>query len=344
MVLTDLESRRKKVLEIVINTYVETAMPVGSVAVSRRSRLGLSPATIRNIMAHLEDSGYLFQPHTSAGRIPTDKGYRYYIEKVMPKANLTYKERQHIEQRFEEQPENIDEFAEFTSHLISEMTGQVGLVLFPRLNQSLLKQLRLFSVSGDRIIVVFMAQSNIIKEKVVKAWESMDDIWLNKICQFINSEYEGTSLGSITEMLKSKILLETDSIYSLCRDALSIFEASGLIEEDDKIFFEGTSHLLQKPEFRDICRSGTLLEFLEKKQGLSKLLRRHLDPEVLEIKIGKENSFKELQDCTSVTSGYKVNDRICGVLGTIGPTRMEYPSTISIVDYIAKRIGSFYEK
>jgi len=344
MVLTDLESRRKKILEIVINTYIETVLPVGSSTVASKSRLGLSPATIRNIMSDLEEEGYLFQPHTSAGRVPTDKGYRYYVENIMGQPSLTQQEAELLDASWSNQPEDFNELAMFLSRLLSETTGQVGLLLLPRMKKGILKRIKIFSVSPNKIIVVLMTESDIVKERIVKTVEAMDEVWLEKICKYINSECPGKPLGLLREFLENKLLFEKDSLHLLCGDALKIFKMSGLIEEKQRICLEGTSYLLRQPEFRDAQRSRSLLEFLEKKNELLELAQEDLDCEGIRIKIGKEIPFEEMQSCSFVTSMYKVKNNICGMLGIIGPTRMEYPKAISIVDYITRKIGQFYER
>jgi len=290
-------------------------------------------------MSELEREGYLTHPHTSAGRIPTDKGYRYYIENIMQNIGLTRREEEAVEDLCRSRYEGFDDFARDLSGLISDLTEQVAFVSPPQFEEGRLKSLRLFSISQDRLIAALITESNIVREKIIRVSEVASRMNLEGISRFINSECAGRQLGEIADFLKRRLLSETDSLYLLCRDALEIFELSNIIQQENRIFLKGSSYLLRKPEFQDMHVTRQLFEFLEGKPAFLKLVRVGLGVSGLNIRIGRENSFKPMHKCAFLSASYALGGRLRGSLGVIGPVRMEYAKAIGIMERVVKEIG-----
>lgn len=339
MVVTDLESRRKKVLEIIVQCYVDTAFPVGSKTVCCRSRLGLSPATIRNVMAELEEMGLVTHPHTSGGRFPTDKGYRFYVESLMENIRLSLEETEIIESTYQDRWEGVEELVERTTRLLSELTKQIGMVLFPRLKKAPFKHIGLFYTAPNKIMVTLVTSSGLVRNAEMEVTEPIEETQLQRICQFMNSQCQGLPLADIEELLTRRLLAESGVLSYLYKMAIEIVRSSSLMEEEDKIYLGGTSYLLEQPDFKDPEKTKFLLRSLEEKKELLELMSGDFNSQGVNVHIGKENTYEQMQSCSLVTYAYRTGGEVLGVLGVIGPTRMHYSKVIPVVEYIGSRLG-----
>ncbi len=336
-----IDERGKKVLCAVIQSYINLPDPVGSRAVTKRYSFGLSPATIRNIMADLEEMGFLTQPHTSAGRVPTDRGYRFYVDSLI--AEMDYytdmEILQEIYERLEALRNNIDVlFLSETTRTLSILSHYLGVAMSPMFNMTTLKRIELLKYKADKVAAIIFIDEGLIKNKVVSLGSEISQKDLNRITGYLNSEFSGHTfdeirLKVIKEMSKEKI--RCDSLISramrICQQALS-FPHSDL-------FVSGLSEVLNLPDFADLKKIRELSRAIEDKHTIIKLLDRLSELDGLQILIGSENSMDEMKKLSVVASTCKEGDRPVSIVGIIGPTRMNYAKAIYIVDNTAKFIS-----
>jgi len=339
----DMESRRKTILGAIVESYVDTATPVGSRAISQRFRYTISPATIRNVMVDLEEMELIMHPHTSAGRVPTDKGYRFYVDSLLEPKHLTKEEEAVINKLIHHSGNDIEYIMQNASKAISIVTNVVGIVLTPKLKRSIFKHIELFYIDDSRLLAVIITTSGFVKNSIMDLEEHITKQELVRITEFLNSELEGVSLGDIKSYLTRKLLEESDSFYTFLKRATDILSIPGLFRTDDHLYFEGAACIMAHPEFTDIKKARLFLGACEDKKSLLNLLNEDMELEGIKIHIGKENIESEIRDCSVVTSNYKINNVVVGAIAAIGPTRMEYGKVMSVLKYISHELGKELE-
>ncbi len=340
----NVNERQNKILEIIVSSYVTRAEPVGSRLVSKI--IGLSSATVRNVMSDLEEMGYITHPHTSAGRIPTDKAYRRYIEFLMSIREINKREARHIDEEYHLKKKGIENIVKKTAELLSGITHHTGIVLFPRSKNSTFKHIELISIGLKRILVVLITSTGIVKNLTIDTNEDFKND-LNKIANLLNSEYYGVSLEEIKRRLIKQIRCERDSSHFVLKETADIIESMLESFYIDELYLDGTARLLSQPEFEDTKSVKSILQIFEDKNTLLELFQRDLREEGVRVYIGKENKNPYMQKCSIVTSGYKIKDELVGRLGIIGPTRMAYSHMIPVVKYVSeivtKTLNEFVE-
>ncbi|NQT95810.1 MAG: heat-inducible transcription repressor HrcA [Candidatus Omnitrophica bacterium] len=339
MAIKDLNIRRDKILGMIIDTYINNATPIASRAISRKLRMSLSPATIRNVMSDLEEDGLITHPHTSAGRIPTEKGYRYYIDKLMSAVLLTEEEKRRVDREFKSRVNEINDILDKATHVLSSVTNQAGIVLFPFLQKSEFSHVELIRLNGSKILVVLMAKTGFTKDFVIEPNDEIEDGELTRIANFINNNIGKGSLNSIRKEIMQKLLAERDSFYYILEKAKAIIDTIIDILKQNRIYLDGRAHMADQPEFNDIHKLKNLFRKLEDKDFMFSLLKRSLDADGVHVYIGSELGYDGMEDCSLITCNYCIGDASCGTVGVLGPTRMEYPKLISMVNYVAARIS-----
>lgn len=336
MVVTDVISRRNKIMGIVVDSYVSTAMPVGSMAVSKKFRERISPATIRNIMAELEETGYITHPHTSAGRVPTDKGYRYYVDSLMEEKCLTRDERDFIEGVLSQDFDELGDIIKRAARLISNLTQQASVVSFPRAKRRTFKRIELIPATHTKIYALLFTAQGIVKHSIFELRESCDESELMKISRFLNDELSGLQLNEIGDYLLRKVLGENDAFHHLFKEATDILNMSHILEEEvERIFLDGAHHIIEQPEFRDTGKVKPLFKALEEEEEILNIMDRDLNEERVRVHIGSENPYEDIRECSLVISNYKIGDQNIGGIGVIGPTRMNYSKSVPVVEYVS---------
>jgi len=336
-----LDERGKKVLKAVVSDYTTTASPVGSRRIAKKYKLGLSPATIRNVLSDLEDLGYVFQPHTSAGRLPTDKGYRFYVDSLTKLFKLTRRKRMMIEREYPASLEGIDQLMQQTSKILSTLSHYAGVVLAPNLRDSIFKHLELVPLGGRRILSILVTGSGVVKNKIIKVARPIFPPELQRISNLCNSRLSGLSLGKIKDSPLLSILKERQSFLK------EIFDLDG----QEELYLDGAANILDQPEFKDISKIKLIFKALEEKKLLSGIMSNAPEnaqsPSVLSkrfgngirVIIGSESRYRQIEECSLVTATYRISDRPAGNLAVIGPKRMEYNKIISLVDFMAQRVS-----
>jgi heat-inducible transcriptional repressor len=334
-----LDERSKKVLCAVIQNYITCPDPVGSRTVAKKYSFGLSPATIRNIMADLEEMGFLSHPHTSAGRVPTDRGYRFYVDSLITMGDYSNKEViRGLFRRLEALRNNLDMLLSETTKTISFLSHYLGVAMSPKPNITTLKRIELFSHRANKIAAIIFTDEGLIKNKILSIDLSVTQKDLNRIAGYLNSELSGYTFDEIRqrilrEMSREKMLCDRliSKAIDICREAF--FSSYG------DLFIAGLSEVLELPDFSDLQRIKELSRAVEDKHTIIKLLDKLSVSDGVQIIIGSENAMDEMKELSLVVSACKEDNKPIGVIGIIGPTRMNYTKAISIVDTTAKFIS-----
>ena len=334
-----LDDREKTVLEALIEDYIQTAEPVGSRTVAKRLKMSLSPATIRNVMADLEEIGFLNQPHTSAGRIPTDRAFRYYVDRLLEIRQLSRASRERIDTGLKREKLTIPEMLRRASTLLSFLSKHTGVALGPRFGRTVFKHVEFIRVSEKKVLVVLVAAMGEVHNKIVELDEPMTQDELDRYSKYLTDLMGGLTLAKAKERLMEEMSQEKVLFDRLMFRALKISqEALDGLEEGD-VYIDGKINIIQSPEFSDWEKMRLLLEAFEEKGKLVKLLDKALNTPGLQILIGEENELKAMKSCSVITAPYAKEDAILGTVGVIGPTRMDYCTIIPLVDYTARRLS-----
>ena len=337
-----LTQRESSILKSLIINFVNCATPIGSRFLSKAFKNWLSPATIRNIMMDLEDKGLVTQPHTSAGRIPTDLGYRYYVNDIMMMEKLTKPEKQQIENDFKNVAnEDVEAIVEKSCEVLSKISNQLGVVLSPRFYEGRFEKLELVKVSENRLLVIIAIASGLVKTVVMEIKYSIPSEKLEETARILNERLSGLTLRQIRNTFKNRmsdINYGDENIISQFSDSVDkIFSI-----DDEHIHLKGTPNILLQPEFADKERITRILELMDNQKVLIRILNDTAkDDEKISITIGQENKEELINNCSLITAVYKIGD-VTGILGVLGPTRMKYEKVTSLVDYIAREISNLF--
>lgn len=334
----ELNQREKAILRSIVQQFILTATPVGSRNITKKYDIGFSPATVRNIMADLEDSGYINHPHTSAGRIPTDKGYRFYVDSLMDIDKLNTKEKGLIEKCLNSIVDEADDLVKVTSKLLSSITKQIACVSYPNLESGILEKIQIISLTSTKILVVISIKSGLVKTITMELDSELKESQLGSVQSLLNEKLAGLSLQEIRKTFKERfkdagedqkpiIRLFVDSVDKLFTDDI----------KSDRFVLTGAKNIIGQPEFENPENFQSIVELIEDKDVIIHIMEKSSESknEEVYISIGSENIEKKLQEYSFVSKEYKFGEA-GGTLGIIGPKRMEYSRIIAIVDYLAK--------
>lgn len=327
-----LNERKKKILQIIIEDYISSAEPVGSRTIARKYDLGLSPATIRNEMSDLELLGYLEQPHTSAGRIPSAQAYRFYVDALIEPGTLTDNDMALIDGWYNERRRNIDDIFQSTAKILSRMTQNVSMVLTNQQTIANFCYLKFLPLDSQHAILCIVADDGSIDTNVVDIPLGMSSEEMDYLAGKMSKLLEDRNLSDISVEILQNVhtdVVEDKLIFSSLLQAVRKMTGR---RQEQKVFLGGTKQLLNQPEFRDVERVRNLLGILEEEKVLKDLLQGGEDSG-LKVTIGSENKFTGIQDCSMVQATYRLNGQIVGTMAVLGPTRMEYGKVISVMDY-----------
>lgn len=346
------DSRGQIILSAIINEHLISGEPVGSKTIADKfaNASGLSSATIRNVMGDLEEMGYLEQPHTSAGRIPTDAGYRFYVDNLLGVLSISNEDIRIISDEFGlkefEMADTPDRLMERTSQLLSALSNNVGIVVSPSLANDRLQHIEFVNLSDNRVLVILVSAPNIVHNKIIRLKVAFSNDELDRTARYLNTEFGGKSLAEIRAAIMSLMHEEKALFDKLLQTAVILCSQSIEDEEDNlgEIFVDGTSNILSKSDFADLERLRELLRTIGEKSRLMQILNECVvldssarDAGAVQVVIGRENSTPSLQNCTLITAPYRIGDSSAmGTLSVLGPTRIEYARMISIVSYVAR--------
>ncbi|HYN22830.1 MAG TPA: heat-inducible transcriptional repressor HrcA [Thermoanaerobaculia bacterium] len=334
-----LTPRDRDILKDVILTYILTAEPVSSRSVSKHGQLGLSAATIRNVMADLEEWGFLAQPHTSAGRVPTRAAYHLFIETMMEARAIPAKERRYIEENLKEVPADADELMEVTSHLLSELTNQVGIVLTPTWGDTVLKSVSFVPLSERKVLCVVVSSTGFVENKVLQMEEEVSADELVRISNFLTENFAGHTLREIRERLLRRMAEERAQMNRWMATTLELARRGLDVQERPGVVVDGTSALLTQPELADLQRVRRMFEAFHDKARLVTLLNQCIRGGGVRVVIGEDSDLTSELGFSLVTKSYGAGDRTLGTLGIFGPSRMEYQKIIPLVDFLGETLS-----
>ena len=332
----ELDERNRKVLQAVIDSYIASGLPIGSSTLTKRYAFGLSSATLLNITAELEEMGFLTHPHTSAGRIPTDQGYRYYIDSLISIEGEDEDADDYLNAR-PPHGEDLDELMEEASRFLAALSGCAGVVVAPSEPEARYKHIEFVRLRGRQVLIIFVTESGIVQNKLIELDEGIRQQDLNGFSAFINEELGHWTLGEIREQLIDK-MREERLLFSRLMDETYRASLEVQEKENEKVYIGGASQILETPDFASVEKLRTLFKALEDKYKLLKLLERSIAAQGIKVFVGSENPLFEMQGCSMVVSSYKAGANVVGTLGVIGPTRMQYRQVIHVVEYTSKML------
>jgi heat-inducible transcriptional repressor len=334
----ELGDRPRQVLQAVIFEYIVTAEPVGSRQVAKKYALGLSPATIRNTMADLEDMGYLTHPHTSAGRIPTDKAYRFYVDTMAGGTPIARTDAAHLQREVVRARSDIDELLESTSAQLSALSHYAAVILAPPLRHTRLERIDLIPVDRDRALVVLATETGWGTSRILTLDEAVTAAELAEVARVLTERYGGLSFQDIRSRVGEPLAgAEADRIARL---AAVLARKAFASLWDKNLYYSGATNILDQPEFADIATMKAILRAFEEKRQLIELLTaRAGGADGVQVVIGSEMPYQEMHETSLVAAAYKYGDRVLGVLGVVGPRRMPYAKIVPLVDYTARLVS-----
>ncbi len=335
----ELNERKMQILKTLIDDYIQTAQPVGSRAISKKHELGLSSATIRNEMADLEELGYITQPHTSAGRVPSDKGYRFYVDRLMQVQTLAMEEIHQIRSAIESRINEINILIRRASDIVSSVTGYTSIALSPNMNKTILKAVQIVPVDEKKALVLVVTSGGAVNNHVVRLdSETTFDIMI-KLSNYLQEKMNGLVVENIQFPLIHDIHMETGiSPDVIGRVIEGLYKCLQGIERADLIL-NGTMNFLNHPEFSDLLRVKEVLELFNDQDVIKALMSAAMKKHDLNVQIGKENQLEMIRDCSLITTAYSLGNTDVGAFGIIGPTRMSYSRVVSTMRYIQKIIN-----
>lgn len=337
-----LDERKLKILQAIIKNYLETGEPVGSRTISKFTDLNLSSATIRNEMADLEEMGYILQPHTSAGRIPSDKGYRLYVDTMMETKEQEVEEMRAF---LIEKADRMENLLEQVTKMLAANTNYAAMVTTPMYRSRKVKFLQLTEVDESQILAIIVIEGNIVKNKMITTTNPVEKEMILKLNILLNTYLQGLDLSEINLDVISQIKQQSEGLGSIVSDILDAI-AQAISEEDKvKVYTSGTTNMLKYPELGDNNNVSQLLYALEEKKEITELMRKESeDGNEIQVYIGNETTVESMKDCSVVTATYELTDGVYGKIGIVGPKRMDYEKVVSTLKTIRTQLDEIYKK
>lgn len=339
------ERRNRQILADIVRTYIETGEPVSSRAISKRFEESLSTATIRSVMADLEDGGYLYQPHTSAGRVPTAEAYRFFAHEIGSQATLSVEDREWIRAQMSGGTTPA-ELTERAGHILAEVSKGVGIIVSPPLGKTVLEHARVWLLPDGRIVVVLISPGGDTRDKVLRPSRPFTQPELDATADFLNRNYSGWTLEAIRADLLQKLATERERYDTIARSALTLYDPAVLGESPrQEIYVEGTSRIVTAPEFADQFQLRDLLAAIEEKHRLVAVLNACIDtPEPVFVQIGVKEIPQAGENLALISARYSRHDLVQASLGVLGPTRMHYERAMTAVAYVAQLFSEALSK
>ncbi|MBT3318685.1 MAG: heat-inducible transcription repressor HrcA [Clostridia bacterium] len=335
----DLSERKLSILKAVIDDYIMTGFPVGSRTISKKHGFELSSATIRNEMADLEELGFLDQPHTSAGRIPSHKAYRYYVDRMMKVARLNAAEAGKIRSYFEDRMSEIEQVMEKAAQVLSETTHQISMVLRPQLKQSLIKSIQMVKITERKAILLVVTNAGLVKDSVIVVPEGISSDYMEMISRLLTDKLSGKTLEDAEKDLITGLNENVRENSDLVDDIVEAIETSVEPHGRKGIVLGGTQNIIDFPAYMSVEKAKNFISVLESKDMLYDMMKKASQLE-FSVTIGHENEAEELSDMSVVTATYKIGGKSLGSFGVIGPTRMDYSKIVSILGYVSNSLNS----
>ncbi len=339
-----LNERSQNILEAIVEDYISSAEPVGSRAISRKHNFNLSPASVRNVMADLEEMGLLCSPHTSAGRIPTGKGFQYYIDTLLEVRDLNRNEKQNLRNSYRFQNMRMEDIMQEVGRVLSGLSQYTGLVMAPKFISTIFRQIEFVRLSQGRLLVIYVSETGLVQNKVIEADPTITTHDLEKISNYLNSELNGLTIHEVRAKLNQELQNDRVLYDKLKKQALSLSCAALQDEIEDQLYVSGASLMLGQPEFSTPEQMKRLIQTFESKKILIDLLDQGQSAQGVQIFIGSESSHVDLEGCSLITSNFSNQKGAIGSLGVIGPVRMNYSQVVPIVDFTAQLVSRVLDR
>jgi heat-inducible transcriptional repressor len=339
MVKSVLRDKDKKVLNLIVESFVRHGRPVSSGEVCQTRRVPASPATLRNIMAKLEEMGYLSQPHTSAGRVPTDRGLRYYVGRLLADKALPDERMPLIQEEFPHRTADLDSLLLQACRILADSSDALAFVISPRIFRLPFEHLRFVKISDRRILVILVTPFHMVLTETLESPLPLTQAELDRASQYVNQNFRGKTILAVREALMRELPKYRVKYENMLNKLLDLLKTSIDTEGEDRIFLQGTSRLLGKGGFSDIDKLRSLFRSFEEKAALARLLSDFVSLDRVKVLIGSEANFPNVEDCSLVLSHYGYSNQVLGTLGIIGPKRIPYEKIIPLVDRMAKRVS-----
>lgn len=338
----ELGGRKLKILEAIISNYLDTAEPVGSRTISKNYDLGVSPATIRNEMSDLEDLGFIMQPHTSAGRIPSDKGYRLYVDMIISAKDNSPKHLEYVE-ALVDRAGRIETLLQEVASVIATKTNLTALVSTPQYTKCKIKNIQLIELEAEKVLAVIVTDGNMANNYVFEVNEHANQVNLNRLSYILNEQLHGLNVEEINLPLIETIKAYAGDQDEVISKVLEVIFQSVKNNETTDIYTSGALNILKLPEFSNLVKATTLMETLEQKDKIRQLLLHNYEESDLihdgvSVRIGAETGIAEMEDCSLITTTYHIGGKPLGVIGVIGPKRMDYEHAITSLKCLIKEI------
>jgi heat-inducible transcriptional repressor len=335
-----LDDRKSKVLQAIIEDYVATAEPVGSLTLSRKFNLGVSAATIRNEMAELEERGFLEQPHKSAGRVPSDRGYRYYVDCLMESKAATPAEEETIRRTFQRKISEVDTLFRETARILTETTHLTAVIAGPQIQKANFRELRLVPLGGGKAVLVYITDSGFVENQVLDIPVQVTMLELQRVSDVLNEQLRGQAVENLSRTAVAALQQELTRYGVLLQQTLEFLAHKLEPGEQHRLYLGGTTNILSQPEFRDVDKVRNLLTLLENDEVVKDLLvSGEAGEQHPAVQIGEEIKVREMTDCSIISATYRLGGEVIGRVGVIGAKRMEYARVIGILNSITKHLS-----
>jgi heat-inducible transcriptional repressor len=335
----DLSDRKLAILKAVIDDYIMTGLPIGSRTISKKHGIELSSATIRNEMADLEELGFLEQPHTSAGRIPSHKAYRYYVDRLMKVVRLNPIEAENIKRYFQDRITEVNEIMEKAAQALSDTTHHISMVLKPQLKESVIKRIQIVKITERKAILLVVTDAGLVTDTVIVVPEGISTDYMEMISCLLTDKLSQKTLEEAETDLRRSLEDNLRLGREFVDDLVLTIETSVEPQGEKGIVLGGTQNIIEYPDFMSIEKAKSFISVLQTKEMLYDMMKKATRLE-FSVTIGQENEVKELQDLSVVTATYKIGGKSLGSFGVIGPTRMDYSKVISILGYVSHSLNS----
>lgn len=337
----ELDERKLKILQAIIRNYLETGEPVGSRTISKYTDLNLSSATIRNEMSDLEELGYIIQPHTSAGRIPSDKGYRLYVDTMMQS------KMQEVSQAWDvlnEKADKMETLLQQVAKLLAVNTNYATMVTTPQYRSRKVKFIQLTDVEADQLLAVIVLEGNIVKNKMLNVTEPLNKEDVLKLNILLNTYLQGLDMSEINLSVISKLKEQSEGLGTVITELLDAIAQAIGEEEDVRVYTSGATNILKYPELSDHQVASDLLYALEEKKALTEFMNENNEERGIQVYIGQETPVESMKDCSVVTTTYEIEEGIYGKIGIIGPKRMDYEKVVGMLQTLQAQLDELFKK
>ncbi len=338
-----MDERKKNILHAIIQDYVATAEPVGSRIIARKYNLGVSSATIRNEMADLEEMGFIEQPHTSSGRVPSDKGYRFYVDFLMKKMEISPPEEQFIYGQLKENIQHMEDLFKKTSDTLSQLTNYIALAMGPLVSETTVQQIQLLPMQNNKVLLMIISDKGIVDNGVINFSGNYDKETLAIVSEILSCKLKGYRLRDISKTVLQEIYYELADYKKLVSLVLEFMDEALKVSDKAKVYIGGMLNILNQPEFKDIETLRSLLSLMEEQTILRQLLKETSSESGLTISIGGENKYRGIHNCSIITATYKMGGKVIGTVGILGPTRMVYPKAATTLEFVSKCLSDILE-